>query len=210
MFHKTKKKKKKWFCKSCLQCFSNEKVLIKHKEDCLSINGVQSVKVEEGIIKFENYFKQLPVSFKIYADFYCNLKDIEIFEGACTKKYDDHIPCSFSYKIVCVDDRFSKSVVVYGDKNAAYEFIKAICKEHKYCKKIIKKHFNKNLVMTEQEEYLFQQTNSCWICGKLIDNDDEKVRGHCHTTGKFRGAAHWSCNITFQLTKNIPVIFLNL
>ena len=118
---------------------------------------MQSVKVEEGIIKFENYFKQLPVSFKIYADFYCNLKDIEIFEGACTKKYDDHIPCSFSYKIVCVDDRFSKSVVVYREKNAAYEFIKAICKEHKYCKKIIKKHFHKNLVMTEQEKYFFNK-----------------------------------------------------
>ena len=69
MFHKTKTKNKKWFCKSCLQCFSGEKVLIKHKEDCLNINGVQSVKVEEGIIKFENYFKQLPVPFKIYADF---------------------------------------------------------------------------------------------------------------------------------------------
>ena len=69
MFHKIKNKNKKWFCKSCLQCFSSEKVLIKHKEDCLSINGVQYVKVEEGIIKFENYFKQLPVPFKIYADF---------------------------------------------------------------------------------------------------------------------------------------------
>ena len=34
MFHKTKNKKKKWFCKSCLQCFSSENVLIKHKEDC--------------------------------------------------------------------------------------------------------------------------------------------------------------------------------
>ena len=52
MFHKTKNKNKKWFCKSCLQCFSSEKVLIKHKEDCLSINGTQSVKVEEGIINF--------------------------------------------------------------------------------------------------------------------------------------------------------------
>ena len=106
MFHKTKNKNKKWFCKSCLQCFSNEKVLIKHREDCLSINGVQSVQVEEGIIKFENYFKQLPVPFKIYADFECNLKDIEISEGACTKKYHDHIPCSFAYKIFCVNDRF--------------------------------------------------------------------------------------------------------
>ena len=47
MFHKTKNKNKKWFCKSCLQCFSNEKMMIKHKEDCLSINGTQSVDVEE-------------------------------------------------------------------------------------------------------------------------------------------------------------------
>ena len=84
MFHKTKNKNKKWFCKSCLECFSSESVLIKHKEDCVSINGVQSVNVEKGIIKFENYFKQLPVPFKIYADFECNLRDV--YEGSYTKK----------------------------------------------------------------------------------------------------------------------------
>ena len=38
-FHKTKNKNKKWFHKSCLQCFSSENVLIKHKEDCLNITG---------------------------------------------------------------------------------------------------------------------------------------------------------------------------
>ena len=66
--------------------------------------------------------------------------------------------------------------------------------------------------MNEEEEYLFQQSksNSCWICKKLIDNDDEKVRGHCHITGKFRGSAYWICNINFQLTKKVPVIFHNL
>ena len=57
MFHKTKNKNKKWFCRSCLQCFSSESVLIKHKENCLSINGKQSVKLEKGIIEFENHFK---------------------------------------------------------------------------------------------------------------------------------------------------------
>ena len=74
----------------------------------------------------------------------------------------------------------------------------------------MKKYFNKNLIMTEKEEHLFQESNNCWICKKLIDNDDEKVRDHCHVTGKFRGAAHWDCNINFQLTKKIPVIFHNL
>ena len=191
---------KKWFCKSCLQCFSNKKVLIKNKEDCLSINSVQCVNVEEGIIVFENYFKQLPVPFKIYADFQCNLDSVEIYKGSYTKKYHDHVPCSFAYKVVSIDNRFSKPIVVYRGKNAAYKFIEAIFKEHKYCKKIMKKNFNKNLLMTEQEEYLFQKSNNCWICEKLIDNDDEKIRDHCQITGKFRGAAHWSCNINFQLT----------
>ena len=73
----------------------------------------------------------------------------------------------------------------------------------------MKKHFNKNLIMSEEQEYLFQQSNSCWICKKLIDHDDEKVRDRCHITGKFRGAAHWDCNINFQLTKKVPVIFHN-
>ena len=97
MFHKTKNKNKKWFCRSCLKCLSSESVLRKHKENCLSINGKQSVKLEKGIIKFENYFKQIPVPFKIYADFECNLKKVKYNEGSYTEKYQDHIPCSFAY-----------------------------------------------------------------------------------------------------------------
>ena len=57
----------------------------------------------------------------------------------------------------------------------------------------MKKYFNKNLIMIEEEEQ-FRSSNICWICEKLIDDDDEKVRDHCHVTGKFRGAAHSSCS----------------
>ena len=149
---------------------------------------------------------------KIYADFECNLRDVEIYEMKVLsqKKYHEHVPCSYTFKVVCIDDRFSKSIVVFRGKNAAYEFIKAIFQEHKYYKKIMKEHFNKHLVMAEEEEHLFQESNSCWICKKLIDDDDEKVRDHCHAIGKFRGSAYWDCNINFQLTKKVPVIFHNL
>ena len=183
--------------------------MIKHKEICLSINGKQSVKLEEGIIKFENYFKQIPVSFKIYADFECNLKKVKCNEGSYTEKYQDHIPCSFAYKIVCIYDKLTKLTIIYRGENAAYEFIKSILEEYKYCKKIMKKHFNKNLIMTEEED-LFQKSNNCWICKKFISNDEDKVRDHCHITGKFRGAAHRNCNVNFQLAKKVPVIFHNL
>ena len=123
--------------------------MIKYKENCLSINGEQSVKLEKGIIKFENYFKQISV-----------LRGVESYEGSYTRKYQDHIPCSFAYKVACID-RFSKPIVVYRGENAAYEFIKAILKEYKYCKNLMNKHFNKNLIMSEEEEHLFQQSNSC-------------------------------------------------
>ena len=83
--------------------------------------------------------------------------------------------------------------MVFRGENAAYQFIEVILKEFKYCKKLIKKHLNKNLIMTEKEEEQFQSSNTCWIWKKLIDDDDEKIRDYCHVTGKFRGAAHWSC-----------------
>ena len=139
LFHRTRNKNKRWFCRRCLQCFSSENVLIKHKENCLSINSKESVKLEKATIEFENYFKQIPVPFKIYADFECNLRGVERYEGSYKKKYQDHIPCSFEYNVVCVDERFTKSIVIYRviyrGENAAYEFIKEILKEYEYCKK---------------------------------------------------------------------------
>ena len=69
MFNKTKNKKKKYFCKSCLERFSSKKVLSNHKEVCLSINVVQSVRLEKVIIEFKNAFKQIQVPFKTYSDF---------------------------------------------------------------------------------------------------------------------------------------------
>ena len=162
------------------------------------INGKQNIKLGKGSISFKNYSRQLLVPFKIYADFECILcptssKKVKSSDknGSYTEKYQDHIPCSFAYKVVCVDNKFSKDVVMYKGKNAAYKFIGAVLEEYDYYKKIIEKHFNKNLVMSADEER-FRLANSCWICNKLFDAGDEKVRDHCHVTGKYRGAAHFS------------------
>ena len=44
-------------------------MLTERKNVCLSINGKQSVRLEKGTIEFKNYFKQIPVPFKIDADY---------------------------------------------------------------------------------------------------------------------------------------------
>ena len=69
MFHKTKNKNIKHFCKVAYSENDSENVLTDYKKDCLSINGVQSVKSQKGTTEFKNYFKQIPAPFKIYADF---------------------------------------------------------------------------------------------------------------------------------------------
>ena len=99
---------------------------------------------------------------------------------------------------------------MYRGKYAVYKFIEVILEKYDYCKKIMKKYFNKNFVMSVDEEERFQLANSCWICNKLFDVGDKKVRDHCHKTGKFRGAAHFSCNANLKLSKKVPVIFHNL
>ena len=85
MFHKTKNKNKKYFCKSCLQRFNCKNVLTEHKKVCLSINGAQSVRMGKGTIEFKNLFKQILVPFKIYSDFECILNSVESYKGSCFK-----------------------------------------------------------------------------------------------------------------------------
>ena len=86
--------------------------------------GAQSVRLEKRKIKFKSYFKQIPVSFKIYTDFECNLKSVESYKDSCSKKYHDHIPCSFAYKLVCVDDKLNKSIIVLSGE--LRQFLKCI------------------------------------------------------------------------------------
>ena len=212
MFNKNKTKNKKWFCKSCLCCFSSELYLNNHKKDCLSINGGQRAKLEKGFIEFNNFNKMIPAPFNIYADFECLLKKVDSgIHNDCfsyTTKYHEHIPCSFAYKLVCVDDKYRKDAVLYRGKNAVYKFIQSVFNEYSYCRSIMKKHFNKNLILSAEEEEQFEKSEICWICNKLVEND--KAMDHSHITGEYRGAAHWKCNINLKISKKIFVIFHNL
>ena len=118
------------------------------------IHGKQNVKSNEGSISLKNYSRQISVTFKIYADFECILKDTPLSEEIIdkntsnTKKYQNYIPCGFAYKVICVDNRFSKDIVVYRRKDAINKFINMILKEYDYRNKILKKCFNKNLIMS--------------------------------------------------------------
>ena len=139
VFNNTKCKNKKHFFRYCLQCFSSERVLVEHKEMYLEINGKQSVELKSSSIESKNHFKKLAIPFKVYVNTAYNLEKIHINDidkkTSYTEKYQIHISSSFAYKVVCIDDKFSKPVDLYRGKNAIYKLIEAILKGHDYCKK---------------------------------------------------------------------------
>ena len=176
MYNQLKHKERKHFCMYCLQCFSSERILANHVNNCLTINGAQAInmpKQGENILKFNNFHKQLPVPFAIYADFEAITKKVQGCKQSkemkkdkdrrsYTEAYQTHEDCGYGYKVVCCfDDKYSKYTRIYRGENAVYKFMEKMFEEVKYCKTVIKKHFKKPLVMTEVDEQNFK--NYGWV-----------------------------------------------
>ena len=93
----------------------------------------------------------------------CNNDNIDF--GPNTKKYQDHIVCSYGYKLICVPDRYSKVYKTYFGKDAIDKFSNMI-KEIEYCCKIIETEFNKSIVRNKKDHEAFENSNKCCICRK--------------------------------------------
>ena len=100
---------------------------------------------------------------------------------------------------MCIDDRFTLPVITFKGKNCINKFIWWA---------IITSHFNNELIMTAQDKAIYNNSKICWICNEELNAD--KVRGHYHITGKFRGAAHNQCNLKLRTPKKFLIIFHNL
>ena len=179
----------------------------------------------DNILKFNNFHKQLPVPFTIYADFEAITKKVqgckqteemekEKDKRSYTEAYQIHEDCGYGYKVVCCYyDKYSKPIQTYRGENAVYKFLEKMLEEVEYCKAVVKKRFNKPLVMTEDDELHFKLMDKCHICDKKYTNKDMRVRDYCHITGKFRGSAHQECNLKLRVNPEdikIPVTFHNL
>ena len=218
MFNQTKHKNKKHFCMHCLQCFSTQDVLDRHKLNCIVINGEQAIRIpskDNNILKYNHYQKQLPAPFVIYADFEALTEKRHGCQQNNNKSYTDayqkHTDCGYGYKgVCCYDDKYTKDVQFYRGENAVYKFMERMLEEVRYCKSVIKYKFNKPLKMTSVDELKFRKADKCHICNVVYKEGDIRVRDHCHITGLFRGSAHQDCNLSYKLTDKIPVVFHNL
>ena len=209
---------KKFYCPRCLNSFGRQDLLDKHLELCRDSEVVRIKMPEEGtFVHFKNQHKtEMDMPFVIYADFESVMRPLHSAQPNREKPYTEkkmlHVPVSFCYYVKCsFDDRFSK-VVEYTakskDEDVAQRFVNELEQE---VKSIYNDHPSKKMIYTKEERAIYEKSESCWFCNEAFtDEKDYKVRDHCHYTGKFRGAAHNSCNIKYRRPKFTPVIFHNL
>ena len=164
-------------------------------------------------IKYNHGEKSIKMSSTIYADLECLLEKMSTCQNnpnkSSTTKINKHTLSGYSIFTHCSFDESKNKLNYYRGDDCMKKFCKDL-REHST--KIINYEKKKMIPLTTKEEIYHNRQKGCYICKKEFHNNDkkqQKVRDHCHYTGKYRGAAHNICNLRYQLPKDIPVVFHN-
>ena len=211
-----KHKGKRYVCKYCCNSFREEWTLRKHMGYCSRHKAVRVKMPKKGTkLGFKNYHKKMRVPFVVYADFEAFTEGIHTCspndDSSYTKQYQKHRPCGFCYYIKCFDDKvfpppLRRYTIKERDENVAKIFVESLEKDVRDIYNKFK--FKQRMRITSEEELGFQVATVCHICESPLQKD--KVRDHCHLTGRYRGAAHNQCNLDYKIPKFYPVVFHNL
>ena len=206
---------KRYFCLNCFNSFKDEDKLKEHKDYCYENESVKILMPQQGtFLRFKNFLHSEKAPFAIYADFESLIKPMDNCDPdpnkSYTKKYQKHKPISFSYYINSSIDGVYKPIfrkytkTKPEDADAMDVFIKWLEEDVKAIANIEEKE----MIFNEEDKKQFNKASDCWICGEYLGND--RVRDHCHFTGRYRGPAHNSCNLKYRKPKSISVFFHNL
>ena len=206
---------KRYFCLNCFNSFKDEDKLKEHKKYCYENESVQIIMPQQGtFLRFKNFLHFEKAPFAIYADFESLIKPMDNCDPdpnkSYTKKYQKHKPISFSYYISSSIDGVYKPILRKYTKTKE-EDIDAMDVFIKWLEEDVKAIANieeKEMIFNEEDKKQFNKASDCWICGEELGND--RVRDHCHFTGRYRGPAHNSCNLKYRKPKSISVFFHNL
>ena len=205
-----------YICKKCFTHFTKYELLQKHISYCSS-NETVSVRMppRNTMLCFNNYHKQLPIPFVVYADFECFTKPMNTCspnpEKSYTYNYQKHEPSGFCFYIKGIDPNITFKPSLFTKTNGDYKVSALFVYK---LKKVINRTYNDfycrpiPLKLTPAEQISFDKAETCHICKKELLTD--KVRDHCHFTGQYRGAAHNSCNLQCRKPMILPIIFHNL
>jgi len=193
---------------------NNNNYFENHREICNIINlndkNREAIKIFPGekdkwsVNKFKKYGNMLPM-FNLYtADFESILKAPTKQNTENTQYLQEHKDFAYgitSYESFNTENKYNTIVVENEDENTLLvSFIERMLENYNNSYHIIATA-KKPLNLSEEEEKQFQQATKCYLCNEILKdakNKDDKVRDHCHITGKYRGAAHNACNLALK------------
>lgn len=216
----TKNNRKLSICDRCLNHFSSEEKLGKHRMICTIMNNcaIEMPVPGQNYEAFKNFKNVLKIPFIVYADAEALLKipETPVYSVDCsTKALHHHEVHSIGYYFRSEYDESKSRYASNRGPNCLNWFMDELTE-------IAIEVFDflddrkPMQTLTEEEKIRFDTSTVCHICRKslsdvaVIEEMGCPVQDHCHLTGAFRGAAHNTCNLQFQITRNIPVVMHNL
>ena len=168
------------------------------------------------ILELNQYQKYNKVPFIIYSDLNCIIEEIDGCknnpENSSTTKVSEHIPSSFSMSTVFSIRIIKNKYDVYRGR----DFMKKFCESlGEHANKIINFQKKKMKFLRKEQQESYENASICYICKENFENKYlkgkkyRKVRGPCHYTGKYRGAAYSICNLKCSEPKKIHIVFHN-
>ena len=118
-----------------------------------------------------------------------------------------HVPSGFAYVILDSNSKLIQPPVVYRGENTVDTFLTRLTRDTDSLFDVMRRVVP--VKMTDADSVAYTNANVCHLCDHELTADD-KVRIHCHLTGRFLGAAHNVCNLNFKMPEHIPVFFHNL
>lgn len=198
-------------CSKCIARFSSEEKLKRHEEVCIqggeAVKPILKFKEPSNKLLFEKPWLQYPHLFTGYVDFEslleknenisnvcgdCRKQNITVCKHSYTLSLHKHRAINFCFIIV---DRYCEVVFekVYTGDDASEVFLTTLKEIENDIRVSCSK--NENMIFTESDKEHFKESTICHICKFRISKPSDKVRDHCHQTGRYIGPAHVICNL---------------
>jgi len=97
-------------------------------------------------------------------------------------------------------DGEAKAPVLYRGEDAVEHFLTSLQAELSEISEVFRKPVD--MIMTANDSKAFNNSADCHICGEALN--DDRVRDHCHITGRYRSAAHNACNLKLRIYPDKP------
>ena len=184
------------FCERCLQGFTLESILAKHRPLCRGASNrptrFEMPEKEKSTLEFQNYQRQMEAPFVIYADCESIIEKYDTLpplEKSSTTKTEVHKPCGFSFVIVRSDGAVSKVFLYYGEDCVKQFLLALLQKEREIRQELSQKA---PLHMTEEDSKAFHRATKCHICKKdlMRYSAKDEIEVWDPETGEYCGKVH--------------------